>query len=1031
MKPPEAKTAPACAFEAEPLDVTKDWQGPAPDGAATASATLTASDGTGLRLKALETRAVVVGPLAYTEVHLTFANDEQREREGTFTIHLPESATVSRFAMRLPMGWQEAEVVESRKAQVTFESFEHKQVDPAILEKTAGNTFRGRVYPIFAGSEKEIVISYSEELATADAPYRFPLRGLPKADLVDVQLLYPHKKQAFVLHREAWQPDRDFEIASDASAPSAVRAGRFAVFRVATPPRQPAAPVDSVAIAIDTSASRRADYEASIARTRELVASLGASSVRLATFDQSVVPAASLDEVAGRAPGGASDLGAALGWLEKSGAKRAILVTDGHATAGETDPAELRKLTHNLERLDAIVVGASRDEALLSALVSGARAPGVALDGAPPAAEIARAFARPPPREVNVAVPSSTFVAVDGGLVYAELTAENTPLEASLDGAPAASVDAAPALDALVARAVIHAKIRALVARQAAPGTSGGQRESLRQEIVDLSTRSRVLSPFTAMLVLEQRSDFARLQIPSTGLSNLITVGPTGLELARRDGPVFWDRPSDNGPLIDDTRAARDQDGDGIPDIEDACPDAPENFQGIDDEDGCPDVRRVLIQADRLVILERVRFEGKSARIASTSFNLLDAIADVMREHPEILLVTIEGHTDSSGDEAANRKLSGERAEAVKRALVERGVDAVRLTTVAYGETRPIMPNDTEEGREANRRVDFRVERLGDPSEITPSELFRRGDAIKATPTEQPVRGRMLEVEQALAKADASAALELADQWTRDEPENLSAHVARGRALEALSRFDDAARAYGSVLDLATKPEHRSVAADRLAALGARSPRALDLAVSAYQQALRERPDRPSTHLLLAHTLARAGRLDEALAVLLSALERTFDQRVFRGARGVLAREASVLAAAVLRAAPASKAEEVKTKLAARGLEAATNPSVEIALTWATDGSDLDLKLVAENAKESKLAYSDVSDGFGPEVIAFSGPRPKKSKLVVHQVTKGPGGAAFGVVTVVVHDGKGGLTFESRPFLLEEDHAAVDLGALE
>jgi hypothetical protein len=81
---------------------------------------LTASDGTGLELVAYRARAALEGPLALTELHLTFRNPRPRVIEGRFSITLPTGASISRLAMRLPHGWQEAEVVERQAARVAY-----------------------------------------------------------------------------------------------------------------------------------------------------------------------------------------------------------------------------------------------------------------------------------------------------------------------------------------------------------------------------------------------------------------------------------------------------------------------------------------------------------------------------------------------------------------------------------------------------------------------------------------------------------------------------------------------------------------------------------------------------------------------------------------------------------------------------------------------------------------------------------------------------------------------------------------------
>ena len=76
--------------------------------------------------------------------------------------------------------------------------------------------------------------------------------------------------------------------------------------------------------------------------------------------------------------------------------------------------------------------------------------------------------------------------------------------------------------------------------------------------------------------------------------------------------------------------------------------------------------------------------------------------------------VVIEGYTDSSGDAAFNQQLSEKRAEAVKAELVANGADPDKITTVGYGESKPIADNVTREGRAKNRRVEIRVEGIKD-----------------------------------------------------------------------------------------------------------------------------------------------------------------------------------------------------------------------------------------------------------------------------------------------------------------------------
>ena len=152
-----------------------------------------------------------------------------------------------------------------------------------------------------------------------------------------------------------------------------------------------------------------------------------------------------------------------------------------------------------------------------------------------------------------------------------------------------------------------------------------------------------------------------------------------------------------------------DTDGDGIPDNVDKCVNEAEVINGVDDEDGCPDEGEavVIVTKDKIEIKETVLFRSGSTRIDRRSFGLLDQVALVFKANPEIGKVRVEGHTDSVGSEKTNKRLSQGRAESVLGYLVKRGVDASRLVAEGFGEEQPIAPNDTKEGRSANRRVEF------------------------------------------------------------------------------------------------------------------------------------------------------------------------------------------------------------------------------------------------------------------------------------------------------------------------------------
>ena len=104
---------------------------------------------------------------------------------------------------------------------------------------------------------------------------------------------------------------------------------------------------------------------------------------------------------------------------------------------------------------------------------------------------------------------------------------------------------------------------------------------------------------------------------------------------------------------------------------------------------------------------ERVRFKRGKAEVLPESYPLLRVLASVVLSCGTA--IEIAGHTDSVGDAAVNLRLSQRRADAVARHLVQSGVDATLLRAVGYGETQPVGDNATEEGQQANRRIEFRV----------------------------------------------------------------------------------------------------------------------------------------------------------------------------------------------------------------------------------------------------------------------------------------------------------------------------------
>ncbi len=116
---------------------------------------------------------------------------------------------------------------------------------------------------------------------------------------------------------------------------------------------------------------------------------------------------------------------------------------------------------------------------------------------------------------------------------------------------------------------------------------------------------------------------------------------------------------------------------------------------------------QVTVKKAQIEFEEKIQFEKGDSQIKSGSYTLLNDIASVIRNNPHIRQISIEGHSDSDGSPEYNRTLSGERAEAVKKYLIAQGVSADILESRGFGESRPISNNNSAEGKQKNRRVEF------------------------------------------------------------------------------------------------------------------------------------------------------------------------------------------------------------------------------------------------------------------------------------------------------------------------------------
>lgn len=169
-----------------------------------------------------------------------------------------------------------------------------------------------------------------------------------------------------------------------------------------------------------------------------------------------------------------------------------------------------------------------------------------------------------------------------------------------------------------------------------------------------------------------------------------------------------------------------DRDKDGVNDEEDYCPDIP----GHKNNNGCPVLQQKIKSDSNSVtnansithksitpfeiseiidaLAKKIHFKTGSAMLEENSFYALDSLVKIINELDDFS-ITIEGHADNSGSAAANLILSNDRAKAVRRYFIDKGILGLRLESKGFGDTQPIDSNQTEEGRRNNRRVIFRI----------------------------------------------------------------------------------------------------------------------------------------------------------------------------------------------------------------------------------------------------------------------------------------------------------------------------------
>ena len=1040
------------------------WRAPEPQQPpGVAPFSLTAQDGTGLELLAVKSRAYVEDPLALTELHLTFRNPNDRVIEGRFEINLPPNSAISRFAMMIDGRWQEAEVVELQAARQAYEDFLHRRQDPALLEKAAGNRFSARVFPIPARGVKEIIVSYSEELTSSGQPYRLYLRGLPQLQDLDVEVVVPKGggvTEKTAVKKQSFMPQQDLELQTPRRSPEVgLRYDRLAVARIAPDVKLPQLPLTGVTLLFDTSASRALDFKGQVARLTLLVSELRAASggdfpLTVACFDQGVEIAFSgsassfsadaVQAILTRGPLGASDLTGALRWVAAQKAhERVIVVGDGVATAGETERDALRKAASELaragvRRLDAVVDGGLRDESILRQITTAdLEQAGIVVDAALPAPLVASRLTRATKANVRVSVPGASWVwpqtldAVQPGdqfLVFADLPADKA-MRVELDGgADVREVALTTSERPLLERAWIRASIDRLgnMMGEEAAGNARAKAD-LKQQIIDLSTRYRVLSDYTALLVLETDWDYQRFGISRTALADILTVGPNGIAVVDRN--QLPQKPNVPVPQTVEATRRSDKDDDGPLDW----------FLG----DGEKTARRAT-ETKSEGAAAPLRNERRDERPAAAPSADPSAAPPPPRaaepEAPEAIRVE-----DSLVPPAEPIALP----DAAPRGPAPTAGDAGSSAGRAFDPEPMPLREDRMEAKKASKRAvavdEFDEERPamrrrppGGP--VTPTNPW---DSRPRPTFEQPKsadawEGRFAEVMVEVKAGRTAEAMTKARTWRESNPGDELALLALGEAAEALGDRTLAARAYGSLIDLFPgRTDIRRMAGQRLEALGEAG---LALAIDTYKQAVAQRPDHPASHRLYAFALLKAGRYAEAFAAALAGSQRSYPWGRFAGVPQILQEDLRLIAAAWSAAMPGDK--DMLAALAAANVTPDTTPTLRFVLNWETDANDVDFHIYDGKGGHAYYSqkqlptggalYADVTTGYGPECFTIPGPAAAYPYVLqAHYYSRGPMGYGMGKLQAIEHDGKGHFSFMEHPFVIMKDRAYVDLGRVD
>jgi len=979
---------PTSAPEVVVAPETRDESPPLSRGAPVA---LTAADGTALSLRTLKVRAVVDEPLAFTELEMIFDNPEGRVLDGQLAVTMPPGARITRFARAAGPNWIEAEVVPRRAPYQNLLRGEPRQ-DPAMLAGAAGERFVARVDGIPARGPTRVVVAYVQELRGRSEPYRVALAGLPRLDELSLSLssrtpvslggepaLLKATTHGQVNRYTDITPGRDLTLHFSGPRELGLRRDEMVVARISPVPHDHPDPIDSLTVLFDTSASQAAGFEAQIERLAQVIAAIdrhvaGDIPLRVVAFDQGVeVVFEGRLAQFDRASLRALRERGALGASNLAGALRAV------ASRGERRYQRLLLIT------DGMVT---------------AGAPGV---------EVVRAEASR---------------LLDAGYVRVDAMVEGGMHDSAVLGALAAVSPDHPGL-------VLHAGLSPdATAQRLIRGVVADVEVAVKGGAWVYPQRFAALQAGDDVLVyagLERGDasgeDFA-VQLSGGEINREFAV-----PLVKTVSPLLQDAWSGARAswLIDQATTQCDSARGGLPGERVVC----EGWRRQALEWSAE--HRVINDLTAMVVLptaldyERFGLDRSGPR-------------SVLAVGPEGLEWHIHGAPDPAGPGSA---AAGEPYALRADLRAPLGWDdpppeAPPSTAAVRRDSHSRHAARRDRQAEARRpgREDMSL-KPGRDAEVPDKDAGASHMGPRRTP-EDAYEGNFLTVMNLLADWDAKQnALDVASRWQRARPAEVMALVALGEALEANGRPEQAARAYGSIVDLyPARADMRRLAAARLERLG--EPYTW-LVIDSYGRAIEQRHDDPAGYRLFAFALLRAGYYQEAFESLVDGLAWAHFEPKTRALEPVLRGDLGLVAAAWIRRWPDQEAY-VREALRVHEAELATGPSLRFVLSWDSELADLDLHVrdglgwhafYRHKALDSGGRLSDDMDaGYGLEAFTIDGPASAfPYRVEVGYYARGATHGA-GKLEIVEHDGQGQLFFDERPFVVLKERAYVDLGTL-